>query len=357
MSAYVISMLLFVLAAPVKPAPGEIRVELQLTEEGPRVFWDLGKGRVSTRIEDLKKALAGCKFDQAVIQAGKTVPYAALVQVIDALRVAGVEEFSIAAMPPEKVDPEEAWREACAELEALSEYRPFPLRSRLIDELLSWVDEGKSIRVYDEDCRPIDVMRHEDELAGDVDIKESFHEGIKRVEARTAHFRYSISYTGPGWTDYEKNEKGKWEEVGGGGAGCFEPRSGLLSRVTKEAAWYDGAEVSLKVSCRWVTEETSPCIGGGKRICRHCRSLRVEVLQARHLRQYPGEATIRQSGSKPLDCSAPCPKNTLIETRDRLNRYLEGKAFFGSDVSGEGAVLFRSLKACRRHRSNRPARH
>ena len=251
-----------------------------------------------------------------------------------------------------RVDPEEAWREACAELEALSAYRPFSLRPRVIDELLSWVEEGKSIRVYDEDCRPIDVMRHEGELAGDVDIKTSFHEGIKRESARTAHFGYSISYTGPGWTDYEKNEKGKWEEVGGGGMGCFDPRPWLLSRVTKDAAWYGGAKVSLKIHCRWVTEETSPCIGGGKRICRHCRSLRIDVLQANHIRKFSGEVMMRQSGSKPLDCSAPCPKNSLIETRDRLNRYLEGKKFFSPEATDEEAVLFRSLKACRRHRSN-----
>ncbi|MBW2701612.1 MAG: hypothetical protein JRF33_12420 [Deltaproteobacteria bacterium] len=183
------------------------------------------------------------------------------------------------------VGPEEAWRKACSELEELSAYRPFSFRPRVIDALLSWVEEGK------------------------------------------------------------------WEEVGGGGMGCFEPRPGLLSRVTKDAVWYAGDEVSLKIRCRWVTVETSPCIGGGKRVCRHCRSLRVEVLQARHLRQFPGEVTMRQSGSKPLDCSAPCPKNSLIETRDRLNQYLEGKEFFSPEASGEGPVLFRSLKACRRHRS------
>ena len=92
-------------AAAAKPAPEVIQVELQLTEAGPRVFLDLGKGRVSTRIEDLKKTLAGRKFDQAVLQAGKKVPYGALIQVMDALRAAGIEKFSIAPTPQEKDAP------------------------------------------------------------------------------------------------------------------------------------------------------------------------------------------------------------------------------------------------------------
>ncbi|MBW2704290.1 MAG: biopolymer transporter ExbD [Deltaproteobacteria bacterium] len=92
-------------AATPKPAPEVIKVELQLTEAGPRVFWDLGKGRVSTKIEDIKKTLAGRKFDQVVIQAGKKVPYGALIQVMDALRAAGIEEFSIAPTPVDEKKP------------------------------------------------------------------------------------------------------------------------------------------------------------------------------------------------------------------------------------------------------------
>ncbi len=92
-------------AATAKPSPEVIQVELQLTEAGPRVFWDLGKGRVSTKIEDIKKTLAGRKFGQVVIQAGKKVPYGAVIQLIDALKAAGIEEFSIAPAPVDEKKP------------------------------------------------------------------------------------------------------------------------------------------------------------------------------------------------------------------------------------------------------------
>ena len=257
--------------------------------------------------------------------------------------------------PEQNEDPAEEWKKACAQFEALKGYRPLFLKPKPISELLAWVPEGEVVQVFDEHCRPIELARHEGHLAGDTDIKTTFHKGTKRVQARTAHFGYSVSYTGPGWTDYEKDAKGRWQEVGGGGMGCFAPRPGVLNRVTRDAAWYSGSAVMLKVGCNWVEEYTSSCIGGGERVCRTCRSLQLDVLQGRiHHARGP---VVRHGSSKPMDCSAPCPNNTLVGTRDRLNQYLAGKKFISRETFGDSPVLFRSRKACRLHRArNKKAR-
>lgn len=246
----------------------------------------------------------------------------------------------------------EAWRAACAELPELGSYRPLFLEPRPFDELMAWVPEGKTIRVYDENCKPIDLVRHEGHLAGDMEEKTTFHKGLKRISARTAHFGLDVSYTGPGWTDYERDEEGRWQEVGGGGMGCFEIRAGTLGRVTREAAFYNGTLVTFEVVCWSQLEELGKCADGSPRKCQRCEGIRLDAKSnspGRMIR-YRGPM-VRQSSSKPVDCSRPCPADELGARVERLNRYLDGKRFISTDEFDSGAALFRSRKACRRHRA------
>jgi len=165
-----------------------------------------------------------------------------------------------AAGAAEQLSDAKAWRAACAELPELKQYRPLFIEPRPFDELRAWVPEGQTVRVWDENCKPIDLQRHEGLLAGDVEIETSFHKGVKRVSARTAHFGHGVSYTGPGWTEYEKDARGRWQEVGGGGMGCLETRHGVLSRVTRDSAHYDGAALfrSKRACRRHRRSQTSP---------------------------------------------------------------------------------------------------
>lgn len=266
---------------------------------------------------------------------------------------------------PATADPATTWKAACAELKEFNEYRPLFTEPTPLDELLAWVAEGKHIQLFDEKCRPIRVERNEDELTGKIDVKTTVSRGVKRVRWRTAHFAMDVNYTGPNDAEYEKNVQGNWEEVGGGGMGSLETRSGALNRVTKDAAFYGGAMVSLTVECRTYQEISGTCANGDKRTCRTCVSLRVRA----HSRSsgigfgYAGASVAASAGSSgeqkpsadaPLDCSKPCPPDTLSDSMHRLNAFLKGKELVTlSSLVDDMPILFRSRRACQLHRAKR----
>ncbi len=267
--------------------------------------------------------------------------------------------------PQEDVDPVEAWEAACKEVEELKRYRPLFIKPTPLDELLAWVPEGKKVQIYDEKCRPVRVERHEDKLMGLVDVRTTLSRGVKRVHAMTARFGQEVYYTGPGFSEYEKNKKGEWEEVGAGGSGCLETRSGALNRVTEDSAFYSGAQVSLNVVCDSFKEWKEICKGGGERTCRTCRSLDVRAhshtsgfgfgyMRASSSVSADASAQKDPAAGDGVDCSKPCPADSLSETMEKMNRFLKGKRFVTLDSHENGfPALFRSRKVCRRHRRKR----
>jgi hypothetical protein len=253
---------------------------------------------------------------------------------------------------PEKEDFAEQWKWALSVLPQLSGYQPLDLGGSPMEELRKWVPPGKSITVYDERCRPIRVSLHEGVLSGDTNIQTTYHKGVKKVEALTVEYGTTIAYLGPGWTEYEKNAKGKWVEVGGGGMGCLETRPGVLNKVTRDAAWYGGFVASLNVVCGSPLSWTDTCLDGSSRVCKKCNSLRLEVHSVT-----PGIGVGRfgTTGAgihpdKPVDCSIPCPVDTKANEREKLNRILKGREFL-SIGTGQGVpTLFRFRKTCEKYR-------
>jgi len=245
------------------------------------------------------------------------------------------------------------WRWARSALPRLSGYQPLDLEPVPVGALLDWAPEGKTILVYDWDCRPIRLSRFEGTLAGDVDEKTTIEHGIKRVEASTVRYGAEISYLGSGWTEYERDARGRWVEAGAGAPGCLNVPPGTLNRVTRTAAWYAGAIVFLKAVCETTRRTTSPCSGGGQRTCESCAMLGLEVES-----HSPGMGMYRRGRSgvgiektKPIDCSQPCPEDPSKETLEHLNRILAKRRFLTTRTQGTRPALFRSRKTCMRYRS------
>ncbi len=257
----------------------------------------------------------------------------------------------------ENIDTAKQWKEAREEVEELKNYRPLFLKPTPLDELLAWVPKEKKAKLFDEKCRPVKVERNEDVLTGPVEVKTKISKGVKRVNFKTGHFGLSVSYTGPYSTSYKKDKQGQWVSYSSGGMGSLETRTGALNRVTKNAAFYGGAVVSLKAVCRSYHSKSVNCAGGGKRTCRICRSIQI---QAKSRSQgigfgYVGAAAKGVSFElKEFDCSKPCPVDVLGKKIAQLNSFLKGKKFVTLDSDIENPpILFRTRKACRRHRARR----
>lgn len=253
------------------------------------------------------------------------------------------------------VDTGKQWKEAREEVEELKSYRPLFLKPTPVDELLAWVPKGKTVKLFDEKCRPVQVERNNGVLTGLVDVKTTISKGVKSVHFKTGHFGLSVSYTGPSSTTYTRNKKGQWVRNSSGGRGSLETRVGALNRVTKNAAFYGGAVVVLKAVCRSYDSKCAICEGGGKRSCRTCRSIQIQAKSRSHGIGFGYAKTPSKSVTpclKKADCSQPCPVDVLGKKIAKLNAFLKGKQFVTVDSDIENPpALFRTRKACRRHRA------
>jgi len=253
------------------------------------------------------------------------------------------------------VDTAKQWKEAREEVEELKRYRPLFLKPTPLDELLAWVPEGKKVQLFDEKCHPVKLERNEGVLTGPVDVKTKISKGVKSVHFKTGHFGLNVAYTGPSSTSYIRNKKGQWIRNSSGGIGSLESRAGALNRVTKNAAYYGGAVVSLKAVCRSYQEKCAICAGGSKRTCRTCRSIQIQAKSRSHGIGFGYvKAPVKRASPclKEVDCSKPCPEDVLSKKIAQLNSFLKGKEFvtLNSDIENP-PILFRTRKACRRHRA------
>jgi hypothetical protein len=259
---------------------------------------------------------------------------------------------SVPPSPPAE-DPDAAfaaeWKAAIQAIPDLARFRPLDLGPAPLDALLSWAGP-RGATVYDERCRPIRVERDGRELAGDRVTRVSFEDGYKRVDAEDLRFGRQRAVLGPGHTLYAR-KAGRWVEAGGGGCGCAEYPSGMLTRVTRNVAWYGSGIVTLRLACASCSETVTPCTDReGERVCRKCRSTWTQSFPVDPAVGvgYPGILTARVR-TPPADCSAPCEPDELGTRIENVNRILGKREFLDPDDRGKPG-LFRTKEACRKYR-------
>lgn len=204
-------------------------------------------------------------------------------------------------------------------------------------------------------------------IAGEADA-DGFHGGWRTQvtvtgatrEVATMDFditRYGISESGPGGKIYERDERGRWREVGafgtGSGAALVDHSMSAADerQVTFAGYWY-----RLEPVCREFAAIQQTCADGSPRVCRRCTGLALQ-RRAEHMAWSTPTVTIGRVDPVPADCSQPCPADEQTALLPRLAEVLKGRHFAGVLADG-GPTVFRSAKDCdreRRRRARRPA--
>lgn len=167
--------------------------------------------------------------------------------------------------------------------------------------------------------------------------------------------RYGIGESGPGGKTYERDERGRWREVGAFATGSSaalvdHPMSAADDRqVTFAGYWY-----RLAAKCREYDAVQQTCSDGTPRVCRRCTALVLE-RRADHMAWSTPTVTIGRVDPAPADCSQPCPADEQSALLPRLAEVLKGRDFVGT-LPDVGPTVFRSAKGCDRERRRRPRR-
>jgi hypothetical protein len=255
-------------------------------------------------------------------------------------------------------EPPPTWEWALSVAPQLAEHSAVDPGQDALARFVGWFDDGTPPRVHllhGDACHAITGS-----MSGD-----GFH-GTWREEVtttgneRTRSYlsleiaRHGITETGPHGVTYARDERGKWQESGGFGTGCFET---LVehSMTTADAAsvTFAGYRYELTAHCEHYAEVEQTCEGGGTRACERCSGVR---LQPHAERRGFGHVTVKSgmADRTPVDCTQPCPADEWTPRLPRLDAVLKGRSFVGV-VEGAGPVVFRSAKGCARELRRRKA--
>jgi hypothetical protein len=223
---------------------------------------------------------------------------------------------------------------------------------------VGWFDDGKPPRVHllhGDACHAVTGS-----MSGD-----GFH-GTWREQVTTSGnertrsylsleiARHGITETGPHGVTQARDERGKWQEVGGFGTGCFETlvdRS--MTAADASSVTFAGFRYELTAHCARVEGRQQTCEGGGTRVCERCGGVWLQPHASRMGFGRPS-VTSRVVDPTPVDCTQPCPADQWSPRLPRLAAVLKGRSFAGV-VDGEGPVVFRSAKGCARELRRRQA--
>ena len=166
--------------------------------------------------------------------------------------------------------------------------------------------------------------------------------------------RGGISESGPGGIIYQRDTRGRWQEVGGFGTGCFNTlveRS--MSAADDQQVTFAGHAYTLEPRCQGTETVTQTCLTGGQRRCERCAGISLHP-HADHMGWSTGTIRIGRVEPAPVDCTQACPADEWTPLLPRLATVLAGRRFSGV-LAEEGPVVFRSARGCAREQRRRKA--
>jgi hypothetical protein len=245
------------------------------------------------------------------------------------------------------LDAEARWAWAVERFPALADHAAID-HDELVAQLPEWFPNGRVfVRTTDSKCFPVVGEWTDGSFVGrareTVTVKGRTKE---RVWYTIEISPTGIIETGPGAETYTRNAKGKWEVTGGWGIGCMDVLAHRwLSEVTPEAIYFAGYEYTLTIECAGVRKSTDVCEGGGERVCEACSGLLAQ-RHASNMGFGHGRIGIMSKSATPIDCTVPCPADTLSPLVEPLGAIVKGRRFSGL-ASMDGAV-YKSRRACQR---------
>jgi hypothetical protein len=245
------------------------------------------------------------------------------------------------------LDAEARWAWAVERFPALADHAAID-HGELVAQLPEWFPDGRVfVRTSDSKCFPVVGEWTDGSFVGRARETVTVKGRTKERVWYTIEISPSgIVETGPGAETYTRNAKGKWEVTGGWGVGCMDVLAHRwLSEVTPDAIYFAGYEYTLTIECAGERVTTDVCIGGGERVCKQCAGLWAQP-HASNMGFGRGRMGIGVKASTPIDCSAPCPADTLAPLVEPLGAIVKGRRFSGL-ASMDGAV-YKSRRACQR---------
>lgn len=260
--------------------------------------------------------------------------------------------------PAPPLEPPPTWEWALSVLPELAEHSEADPSEAALARFVGWFDDGGAPRVHvllEGKCHAIDGSMSGDGFHGSWREEVTVEGDERRVSGMSFDIgRGGITESGPGGVIQKRDEKGRWQEVGGFGTGCFDtlvdhPMSAADDRsVTFGGYWY-----RLEPVCEVTEAVTQTCEGGGERRCERCTRVWLRPKTER-MGWGRGVTGIGRVESAPIDCTQPCPADEWTPRLPRLTTALAGRRFHGT-LDDQGPVVFRSAKGCARELRRRKA--
>jgi hypothetical protein len=245
------------------------------------------------------------------------------------------------------------WSWLTQEFPDVKELRPLEETLPLRDALLAWALPGQSTTVYDRACRPLNLRRDDDGLHGIVNERVKVDGNTKTRWYDEIVFSNQIELFCSNMDTYERTNRGGWTKDSSSGSGCAEMVGYILSDVSQDAAWYNGATVSVSFECDEPAVDAQDCADGTSRECKRCKAWGV-WLEGRG--QGPGFSKVTKtvrSKSTGVDCRAPCPAVAPPAKVTRAAAIVAGRMFL-TNFSEDPPYLFRTRAACRSYTKQHP---
>ena len=253
--------------------------------------------------------------------------------------------------PSPTPEPPPTWEWALSVLPELAEHSEVDPSEAALARFVGWFDQGGAPRVHvllAGACQAVDGSMGGDGFHGDWRKTVTIEGDERRVFAYDlAITRGGITESGPGGTIYQRDEKGRWQEVGGFGTGCFDTLvEHPMSAADDRSVTFAGYVYRLEPSCGGTEVVTQTCTGGGERRCERCTGVGLRPVADRRSSSLETTRSGRVDPA-PVDCTQPCPADEWTPRLPRLAAALQGHRFHGT-LEGEGPVVFRSAKDCLR---------
>jgi hypothetical protein len=258
-----------------------------------------------------------------------------------------------APTPAPSAEPAPTWQWAVSVLPELAEHSEVDPGEAALARFVGWFGDGGSGRVYlllDGVCHAVDGAMSEDGFHGSWQTKVTIRGNERRVSGMSLDItRGGITESGPGGLIYERDRRGRWQQVGGHGLGSFAtivdaPMSAADDRsLTFAGYWY-----GLTPLCESTDSVALTCIDGGRLRCERCTRVGLQQRIAGH-GGGSGTITIGRVEPTPVDCTHACPADEWTTLLPRLATALAGRQFSGV-LERAGPVIFRDARRCARER-------
>jgi hypothetical protein len=151
--------------------------------------------------------------------------------------------------------------------------------------------------------------------------------------------------------DYERNAARKWVVVSSQGLGCWDMIGRALSKVTKDAAWYDAVMVRLTIDCSSKVVEETSCADGKAKVCERCEEWKVRVHSLESNFGISRHPSVRRVTLPPLHrCDSPCAVHAPPPDVERANLALRWQEFLYTIDEEAHPLVFRTKAACQAYR-------